>query len=636
MLTVPQEIKDLLHLDTCHKNIRIHFPNGERSDICNNLIVQNSVKFTESLCSHDELKFGLCESSVFEFETVGVGNIKGDVIEVFCEIYCDQSVSGSEFKLDIQKYVFSIPYGSFIVDSCKRQADLIHRKVVAYGYKQLSDLNKNEYVLPIYNSPWYANENLVIKNELLEMLLADNGGTPQSFTNRQGSAYPSMRYSIAYEGVFERFYAPGNVVDYDNPPTDVTGTRFSFAKYNVLAEAGFDINLYLSKFNDFYEKVRAYLGGVSPDVVENILWFCRPHLHIQAEPFVYANYGVSGDQLLDNYYTRSGKSYWQYDSKISEEAFKKSFLSFEIDKRISKTASVCEYAWTQGIFVVYLPTSVTFRDQYGSTYACAYGGYENYKYKKMESQYDASNNTDKTAILIPRNLTQTASRQKVQYSGGSFVITDITRTEYLSSGDYSEVNLMDFMSSSYELQGLFGRKSRVGGFDHVDIQKQFGLNPDSTLYPGQALYPEGVTGGSINKNDYQSCWYDDQYTKPFGAVQCVFKDTNNDQILYIYYLNGYSELSDAESYLTYDISDNYFIKTNTYTANEVKTILETLADQLEGITYMPVDFVGRGLPYVEAGDTFEILTRLNDSITTIVLNKTTSGEQTLTDSYKSV
>ena len=51
---------------------------------------------------------------------------------------------------------------------------------------------------------------------------------------------------------------------------------------------------------------------------------------------------------------------------------------------------------------------------------------------------------------------------------------------------------------------------------------------------------------------------------------------------------------------------------------------------------MTVDFAGRGLPYVEEGDTFEILTKSNDSITTIVLNRTIKGEQTLTDEYKSV
>ena len=96
MLNVPQEVKDLLHLDTCQKNIRIHFPNGERQDICNDLIVKDSVKFTESLCSQDTLKFGLAESPVFECETVGVGNIKGAKIEVFCEVFCDSTVTGEK------------------------------------------------------------------------------------------------------------------------------------------------------------------------------------------------------------------------------------------------------------------------------------------------------------------------------------------------------------------------------------------------------------------------------------------------------------------------------------------------------------------------------------------------------------
>ena len=133
MLTVPQEIKDLLHQDHCQKNIRIHFPNGERSDICNNLIVKDSVSFTESICSQNTLKFGLCESSVFECETVGVGNIKDAKIRVYCEVYCDPSVSGAVFKTDLQAYVYPIPYGVFTVDSCQRQADMIHRRIVAYG-----------------------------------------------------------------------------------------------------------------------------------------------------------------------------------------------------------------------------------------------------------------------------------------------------------------------------------------------------------------------------------------------------------------------------------------------------------------------------------------------------------------------
>ena len=102
MLTVPDSIKDLLHLDSCKKNIRIHFPNGEREDICNDLIVKDSVSFTESICSQNSLKFGICESPVFECEVVGVSNIIGAAIEVSCEVYCDSSVSGAEWKIDLE------------------------------------------------------------------------------------------------------------------------------------------------------------------------------------------------------------------------------------------------------------------------------------------------------------------------------------------------------------------------------------------------------------------------------------------------------------------------------------------------------------------------------------------------------
>ena len=67
------------------KNIRIHFPNGEHEDITNKNVIAESMSFKESLCSRNSLKFGLCEASVFQIETVGVGNIKGCTIEVSLE-----------------------------------------------------------------------------------------------------------------------------------------------------------------------------------------------------------------------------------------------------------------------------------------------------------------------------------------------------------------------------------------------------------------------------------------------------------------------------------------------------------------------------------------------------------------------
>ena len=130
--------------------------------------------------------------------------------------------------------------------------------------------------------------------------------------------------------------------------------------------------------------------------------------------------------------------------------------------------------------------------------------------------------------------------------------------------------------------------------------------------------------------------YEDDYTKPWGVVQCKYKDSSNVEHLYIYYLTGFSQGIDIASYNTYDLTDNAIIQGNTWTETQISEICQQIADNIEGVTYMPVEFVGRGLPYVEAGDTFEILTASNDSITTIVLNRTITGEQVLTDSYKSV
>ena len=155
MISVPKKIKELLHTDSVKKNIRIHFPNGERADICNDQIVQDSVSFTESINSRDNIKFGLAESSIFECEVVNVSNIEKARIDVYLEVYCDlgQGVQVL-FQPDLQAYVYQIPYGKFIVKSCDRQTDLLHRKIVAYGISYQQYYN-TDFLTSVYNSTYY-------------------------------------------------------------------------------------------------------------------------------------------------------------------------------------------------------------------------------------------------------------------------------------------------------------------------------------------------------------------------------------------------------------------------------------------------------------------------------------------------
>lgn len=86
MLNIPESVKALFKTDGVHKNFRAHFPNGEMADITNESVVQESMHFTESICSQDVFRFGLAEASVLEFETVGVGNMYGMTIEASLEI----------------------------------------------------------------------------------------------------------------------------------------------------------------------------------------------------------------------------------------------------------------------------------------------------------------------------------------------------------------------------------------------------------------------------------------------------------------------------------------------------------------------------------------------------------------------
>lgn len=120
MLNIPENIKELLKADSTRKYFRVHFPNGERADITNANIVEESVAYTEKV-STQGFKFGLSGTPYIEFETIGIENIKGKTIECFLDV-------------DTGDGLFSIPYGVFDVTSSRiNNLELEQRKIVAYA-----------------------------------------------------------------------------------------------------------------------------------------------------------------------------------------------------------------------------------------------------------------------------------------------------------------------------------------------------------------------------------------------------------------------------------------------------------------------------------------------------------------------
>ena len=599
MLTVPQEIKDILHQDSGYKNIRIHFPNGERQDICNDLIVKDSVSFNESLCSQDTLKFGLCESPVFECETVGVGNVKDATIEVSCEIECLAAVSGAEWRTDLQKYVYSIPYGTFTINECKRQADMVHRRIVAYR----SDLNRFANISWFennYKTPWRSFTMTEYTPSIFLFLLDCLGLNPEGV------------------GFFDEVLPTSITEEWTLEPQTI-GYGSGSTSYSLAPKCEFMVWNFDNVSNSISELDNLFRLFVEQTPIDNELAALEDRMFAAG----YHQWGNEGAKVRISNVYNAIVSYGNSDNY--------SVGRFDAEKFLSKCPFTF-YGYNNGqqmtikllkkvsVEITIRGTSqVTYTDETASILTSA--TLKEYKLKTGNEYLK----TDR--FSFPLYWTYKYHDTEPHYAG---------TVGYPNYSSLSEFDVVEYFANRIELLGQFGRLNRFNEMDFINIKRQFGLNPSNTLYPGSTEYPEGVTGGELFPEDYQSCWYEDEYTLPYGAVYCKYKNTSNVDSEYTLYLTGYDADSDPYSYKVYSLEGNKVIDSTTWTQAQIEAICNQIADNIEGVTYMPVDFVGRGLPYVEAGDTFEILTRSNDSITTIVLNRTLSGEMTLTDSYKSV
>lgn len=547
MYSIPEELKELLQNDEAKFNIRLHFPNGERTDICNDMIVNGSMKLTESICSQNELKFGLCESPKFECETVGVGNIKDAEIELTYELVFDSYVDGSVYSSDIQKFVYSIPMGKFVVQSCERQADLQHRKIVAYGGGSAI-----KWELPTYER--------------------------EKIKNWKGYAYASsLTYTVDIYKIIQSLFNCEKKQEIELSDTN-----------------GYQIGIYLRGNKYFSIKfIEKYVSGLD-----------------------------GGNHIVRDYYNTIA-TYADCILKCAEklipditEEERQSLIEY-----INKNQAYFSRNHTQTL----LSTGVVYVAKGNNFYISNTGGnsYQYYIPYGVRCTYD--NKTEEGYYLDDVKV----------YEVGNDDISYVKTFNIENVNDYLSIDLQKECEAVVELYGKIAKTDKNNILRLIDIKKQFGLMPSEELEPSEELKPLGITGEIINKSMYSECWYDENYTKPYGAVYCQWKDSKNEQNETLVYCNGFGSDSELSEYLTYDISSNEIVKNSVYTTSSITEILNGIADAISGVTYVPTQIKGVALPYVECGDTLQVLTENNDSITTIVLKRTLSGESYITDEFTS-
>lgn len=628
MITIPESIKSLLKSDSVHKNFRVHFPNGEWDDITNKDVVSESVSITESLASSSEFKFGLCEAPMIQFETFGVGNVKGAIVECYLEIYCDASVAGSVYRSDINAYVYPIPYGRYVVDSCKKQADLTHRQFVCYNEIVYQNWEFPPLVKSALESILWKDKTLTISLEaILGMIIPANGRTYTRITGT-GADYAIWNPTFTHDNVNYRLDIYINT--YGIPFAQSADPAFSVVKEYYPSAYISGVNAIKDKLNelDFFGAVWSEDDGLNS--------FSKNLVAINTSSSAYRYYNMSQGYSLSA------------EKKGISKIFKPSNSAMIVPSIYMNTGSSSSYPYWQIANCGYFEgvgtlqsmnfnfvtsgwarcvglelTDTTHNEVIASAKLSAQDDYIDYEADCIKFLEGASG-IKFTPKFSSKKITMTTkngtAKQKV----------------YKATLNFLDQKWHDIFNAYAELQGKFGRINRYGDIEFISLKDNLtALYPSETLYPSPTLYPSGNVGIRVNGSYYETLWYDDDYSLPVGRITVVYNDSveGNDCQLDLY-CNGFTESSSPTKYTVYDLTENALIKSKTWTEEAMTAILETIAANVTGVRYMPTEITMKGRPDLEAGDVLEIKT-MTDNILTYVLSRTITGIQNLKDDIKS-
>lgn len=614
MLNIPETVKALFKRDGVYKNFRVHFPNGELSDLTNENVMQESVKFTESVCSQDVFKFGLTEASVIEFETVGVANMYGMTIECSCEIDCSSLPAADKAAIaagtwdgtwDGVNEVFAVPYGTFRVESCPRDHQaMTHRRVTAYT-ASLNNVETKAFPFLPEEAPWNS---LKIRIDAILSLFFGYGLTEEDASEfwqvPENAPYqPHKLYMENGDTVsFTRPYSDTNgivgMVVYDNNYSRWWGNQKSFFKLDGMEdyslsdyedfgrsfvdafnELGYDVTYDQNgnkKYETNYDAIKAeYPYLFSPCIEYAVL---RPKDATRA----YLRYPIDYDLLLpavtDVYYsdqsTRPNQNFAIYPNDKTIAVVKVSVL--HICAGDSQTLNWDAIVSSETYFKHFqftpqnpLPAQIS-----GKVYSPQHSGI----------QYLAVDNGGKAGKLKGYDY-QDRAKQLQMYSYGNTFDT------------------LEMINGALEIEAKFATASRSGGNKIIGIDN----NSSVVVIPGE----------------YRQMWFDEYNVEPIGTIRYAYTDEAGEEQIVDY------KFGDGAS--IYDMTDNEVLK---LMDGADPSVIEAMLDayfipHIAAVNFVPIDLAMKGLPYLEAGDALSVTAQDGTVCNSYALRHEISGIQAL-------
>lgn len=680
MIDVPATVKDALRAGDMPKVYRFNVLQDDGTidfTIDNDTLIRESVKFDERMCSGDTLKFGLCEGASLEFQYFDHDNITGRRLQAFCDVkykytentpievwedyrtitaqtpdyflpesgtyrivvppnvsasgvvifwllseqpgdffnffpnlqneqvsngilasagqrvQLDTSAASMEIKLQKlqEQYIptektawHTIPMGYFTVKKCSRQASTGIQKVTAYNKLQSDYLDINLSLAPIKIPSDYIDGAIAVYG-LRRYLLSDYSidvydkseatiTVASESTSYLGAGFPSITFK--FTGDSHNWYPK------------ISSRALNWASVSNLS----DVYLEVGKLREFTEVLESMVGYIylylatAGEVVDPTTFW---------DSFKAVLYKVAGVRV--SFAGAGGPYFYTYD-----ELYEWAIAAGATDVRpFSEMGNLYNVQGMQFLTPSYIEAI-----QVSSTQVT----------RPMVQPY------------MPPGLDNLASILQGQVFEVAYTDMETEDLFRIPCTDIQNVTLRQIMSSSYELNCKFGQMDRVTDLFYAAELNNAALYPADTLYPLNNLYPGGISETSF-RSWYSKLWTDIVGEQSFRKLTLVYRALNSDNEPEDFTLD---KIVNADGTTDYEVSDNWLLKNQIWTHQQVQAIADSMAERMENIRWFPFEMWAAGLPYVETGDMIEIIVG-NETYTSYVLQRQLKGIQNLQDTY---
>lgn len=602
-MNLPQEIKDLYKQHSVPKRFRLHFPYGERPDILNENIEEESMVIHQRLCSKERLQFGMCEASsiecsVFDIENRWIldesgnrvenpvplrGNIKGCEIDVIQEI--DISSCSAEFIDEYGKTADDVPwpfyevnFGRYKIESCQKTANMDTRRIEAYDALNSSVLDKS--LLP-WAASYYGQENYSTDlDEIMTSIISYAGMKPADSTSEE----LDIGELGAISGVYNRPASTGIVYQLQfskNINFSISGIGVFDEFYGSQANTSIPEGKYLCQFTYDMEQVELFkehlnrLGGTfaSADevlsLIDQKIYFGR----VQASPGT----GTEGRRYLE---------YLRLNETVTPNTV------FEIsgsNRLVMKTSMT----------IVSYPKDVISTNEYG------YGAVKLANYQLV-----------KNITLIPYG------GYGEKGSGGITIDFGYDAETGTCKVPEDEFTVRNILGGILEINGLFGIMTREGLKVRQLDNAYWELSENWLLEEEWLLNDSPDT--TVAEGTQEEAWYDEDCdTGLYGTVRIL--GTAN-QVL--------AKYTGSSGSMIYNIEDNPLFLYMDFTNAQLKEICQNLQTKICSIKWTPASIDIMSRPYLEIGDrvAFDDYGR---RVCTYIFDKITSGIVSMKDEIDS-